>query len=83
MAVAITPRASRHHAKTASPTASPALMMARSESEKRSRGAGTAFIIAFSAVGKRKVWVTRWRSITSNASSGAKRRCSATISRPK
>jgi hypothetical protein len=48
-------------------------MMASSLSRKRRRGSGTAFIIAFSAVGNRKVCVTPCRSISSYAFSGAKR----------
>ena len=58
-------------------------MTARRRSRYCRRGAGTAFIMAFSAVGNRKVCVTRWRCISSNARSGEKRPWKATMGRPK
>ena len=58
-------------------------MIARSASVKRSRGAGTAFIIAFSAVGNRKVCVTRWRCHQLERELGREAALQATISRPK
>ena len=58
-------------------------MMAFNFREYASRGAGTAFIIAFRAVGNRKLCVTRWRCMSSNAFSGSKRARPATMGRPK
>ncbi|MCY1550516.1 hypothetical protein D9M68_867780 [compost metagenome] len=42
-----------------------------------------AFIMALSAVGNRKLCVTPWRSINSNAVCGPKRPLNATMGRPK
>jgi len=50
----VTPSCSRAHSITVTPTDSPALITERSEMSKRALGSGTAFIISFSAVGKRK-----------------------------
>ncbi len=46
-------------------------------------GSGATRIIAFSAVGKRNVCVTWWRSISLSARSASKRAREATMVRPK
>jgi hypothetical protein len=50
----VTPSCSRAHSNTVTPTDSPALMTERSRIENFFLGSGTAFIMSFNAVGKRK-----------------------------
>jgi hypothetical protein len=69
----VTPSASLLQPQTASPTVSPALMIERSARSYFSAGCGTAFIIIFSAVGKRKLLLTPYFSISQKAFSGSKR----------
>ncbi len=59
-------------------------MMDRSASRGwLARGSGATRIIAFNAVGNRKVCVTWWRSMSFSARSASKRAREATIVRPK
>ncbi|MCZ7654181.1 MAG: hypothetical protein M5R42_07695 [Rhodocyclaceae bacterium] len=69
----VTPSCSRAQLKTVSPTASPPLGDGTQLTSKRAFGSGTAFIIIFSAVGKKKAFLTPYFSISQKAFSGSKR----------